>query len=190
MISRYHAATGSTTQHQAWPIPEGEPWQRPNIQGHPQDLTDADLDTIPDDFSETDLVPDQSLRVCTYPRFWQMLDALCCRRHFHDTSLPSFYHDTNTIDSDEPISKVILSFRNGARTRMVDETSVWSVIGTARPDLSTFFQRQSSSTQHTVWDWACNLAKVWEEFPLTLQLAIVFLAGIQMRLSLFTPDGR
>ncbi|EXJ67236.1 uncharacterized protein A1O5_09883 [Cladophialophora psammophila CBS 110553] len=95
-------------------------------------------------------------------------------------NMPIFSCDPYHIESDDMLSKTILTFRDGARKALQGNANVHDLIGSKKPNLDLFFRQRREGDPHTAWTWACELAKAYP-LPLTVQLTGIFVAGIQMR---------
>lgn len=102
--------------------------------------------------------------------------------------LPGFPCDPYTIKTDDPLSNAITSFRDGARHMINAGARVSDVIGDSTPCLDAFFGL-SNGNNITAWSWACQIASASSHQSLTFQLALVYIAGIQMRVSLTNARG-
>lgn len=97
--------------------------------------------------------------------------------------LPVFACDPYHTEVHDPLSKSILTFRDMARLDIQQKGSTLDVIGSKIPNLELFFRPRRAGDPHTAWTWACELLKAYP-VPLTMQLMGVFIAGVQMRVSL------
>lgn len=91
--------------------------------------------------------------------------------------------DPVSLAADDPLSKSIISFRDGTRRAIQHGTDLWPILGTAVPDLTTYFQQKESYSTSSVWSWACHFARAFPDIPVPVQLGIIYKAGIQMRVS-------
>lgn len=113
----------------------------------------------------------------------KLLSLPLAAKGLREKQLPVFPCSPYHVDSDDLLSKSILSFRDQARQRLLSEKeSLMDIIGSKRPDLELFWRPREKGDPHTAWTWACELAKAYP-LPLTVQLTGIFVAGIQMRVS-------
>ncbi|OAP59029.1 hypothetical protein AYL99_06326 [Fonsecaea erecta] len=113
-------------------------------------------------------------------RVWTGLARRLSAADLSKINMPIFSCDPYHVESDDILSKTILSFRDGARKALQGQAKVLDVIGPKTPDLDLFLRERREGDPHTAWTWACELAKAYP-LPLTVQLVGVFVAGIQMR---------
>ncbi|KAH0845353.1 hypothetical protein FOPE_11592 [Fonsecaea pedrosoi] len=113
-------------------------------------------------------------------RVWTGLAGRLTTVELNKINMPIFGCDPFHIESDDMLSRTILSFRDGARKALQGNTNVHDLIGTKRPELELFLRQRREGDPHTAWTWACELAKAYP-LPLTVQLTGIFVAGIQMR---------
>ncbi|KIW88851.1 uncharacterized protein Z519_10335 [Cladophialophora bantiana CBS 173.52] len=113
-------------------------------------------------------------------RVWTGLAKRLTAVELSKINMPIFSCDPYHTESDDMLSKTILSFRDGARKALQGNANVHDLIGSKKPDLDLFFRQRREGDTHSAWTWACELAKAYP-LPLTVQLTGVFVAGIQMR---------
>ncbi|KIY02666.1 uncharacterized protein Z520_01131 [Fonsecaea multimorphosa CBS 102226] len=113
-------------------------------------------------------------------RVWTRLEKRLSASDLNKINMPVFSCDPYHIESDDMLSKTILTFRDGARKALQGNANVADLIGSKKPDLELFLRDRREGDPHTAWTWACELAKAYP-LPLTVQLTGIFVAGIQMR---------
>lgn len=91
-----------------------------------------------------------------------------------------FGYDFNATQAEDPMSKAILEFRDGARHAIQNGAKVGNIIGTSTPSLENFFSQDTSTPVYSAWSWACQFARALA-LPLTLHLCTIYMVGIQMR---------
>lgn len=84
-------------------------------------------------------------------------------------------------ESHDQISRSIVSFRDSARRAISTGLATQSILDTAKPDFTLMFRDRKETDLHTVWSWACDFGKAFDNFSFPLRLAHVYMAGIQMR---------
>jgi len=157
--------------------------------------TDSDLQTSPIEFAHDPEVKDRSnltnagihldppMNFTNITTLWANLAKVGLASRSSDEILPSFAYDPYNIKTDDPLSNAITSFRDGARHMIRAGANLKDVIGGSIPCLDAFVGHSSSNTNITAWSWACQIAKASSQRSVSFQLALVYIAGIQMRVS-------
>jgi len=116
---------------------------------------------------------------------WAGLAKAGLATRIDDDILPSIAYDIYNIKTDDPLSNAITSFRDGARHMIRAGANPQDVIGDSTPCLDAFTGHNSNMGVNA-WSWACQIAKASSERCVTFQLALVYIAGIQMRVGFHT----
>lgn len=99
----------------------------------------------------------------------------------HDLPILSCDLFVSVPEPHDQISRSIMSFRDSARRAISNGLATESILDTAKPDLTLMFRDRKDTDLHTVWSWACDFGKAFDNFSFPLRLAHVYMAGIQMR---------
>ncbi|KAK5936737.1 hypothetical protein PMZ80_011000 [Knufia obscura] len=119
---------------------------------------------------------------------WASLAKAGLATRIDDDILPSFAYDICNIKTDDPLSNAITSFRDGARHMIRAGANPKNLIGDSTPCLDAFIGHNSNKDINA-WSWACQIAKASSERSVTFQLALVYIAGIQMRVGFIRPEA-
>lgn len=130
--------------------------------------------------SSTDLSTDVPTSFIEMTAIWTNLAAAGLARQISDDILPGFACDTYVIKTDDPLSNAITSFRDGARRMISAGMKTSDVIGDSVPCLEAFFGHNDDMSM-TAWSGACQIANASSHQSFTFRLALVYVAGIQMR---------
>lgn len=96
---------------------------------------------------------------------------------------PSQSPDLLSTQSNEAMVRMMSDFRRTAQRSIAQHSNILSVIGSREPDLTLFFRERTMTDAHSVWNWACELAKSYKFLSLSMQLSVLYFAGMQMRVS-------
>lgn len=100
---------------------------------------------------------------------------------------PSHSPDLLSTQSNEAMVRMMSDFRCTAQQSIAQHSNVFSVIGSKDPDLTLLFRERIMTDSHSVWNWACELAKSYKFLSLSMQLSVLYFAGMQMRVSCWSP---
>jgi len=160
----------------------------------PNTAEDSDLQASPakvghdsDDLSSssnssTDMAPDAAVSFDGITTVWAKLAATGLNDRIGDEIVPGFAYDTYNIKTDDPLSNAITSFRDAGRHMINSGVNISDVIGDPVPCLDAFFGHNNDINMNA-WSWACQIANASSHRSLSFQLALVYIAGIQMRVS-------
>lgn len=120
---------------------------------------------------------------------WRSLTRRCSATELRKINMPVFSCDPYHIETDDMLSKILLSFRDGARHAIREVTNIYSVVGSKEPNLELLFRPRREADPYTAWTWACEMTKAYP-LPFQVQLTGVFIAGIQMRVKDTPPNKK
>ena len=113
--------------------------------------------------------------------FWAELGDVPGLCAVTNIGLPNRAYDPVLLQAADDISESLLLFRDGARRAIQAGIDVRQLIGGASPILDAYFDIPQQG--HSVWSWAGSFAKTFENASRPLQLSIIFIIGIQLRVS-------
>lgn len=117
-------------------------------------------------------------------QFWHTLGDIPGLYRVTNIGLPNDAYDPVQLKANDPLSKTILDFRDGARRSIQSGTDINYILGSAAPSLETYFGHDDFTSTYSTWSWACQFASTFPDLPLTLHLGTIYMAGIQMRVSI------
>lgn len=160
----------------------------PRVSSSQEKLTVAakSVPTIPDSVSSSQAVVQPTLPV-SLPRydtrFFEHFADMVTVHQIAKHVLPVHNSTPLPIQSAGAMVQAITDLRELAQQSITRGLSVCSVIGSEAPDLTLLFRERTTMDTRSVWNWAGELAASYKCLSLSMQLAVLYLAGMQMRVS-------
>lgn len=153
-----------------------------DLQGSPTGVAYAPEDLCPSTLTNAGTHIEAPMSFIDITTLWANLTKAGLATRIDDDALPSFAYDIYNVKTDDPLSNAITSFRDGARHMIRAGANMKDIIGDSTPCLDAFIGH-NSNTDTNAWSWACQIAKASSRRCFTFELALVYIAGIQMRVS-------
>lgn len=123
-----------------------------------------------------------SFPACDTAFFEHLADILTAHQaasHVSPSSIPTL----SSMQDIEVIVRATSDLKNLAQRSIAQGSSACCVVGCKNPDLTLLFRERTVMDTGNVWNWAAELAKSYKCLSFSMQLSVLYFAGIQMRVS-------